>query len=193
MVVPATSWAQCQDSESQIVTQHAFGLDVSPDRSWAAVGVAGARADGLPHVEITSSAQVMDHRPGVDWVIPRMAQLAARWPDARVVIASGSAAESLVPALTEAGVTVDFVKAGDINAACGLFFDLATTTGLRHIGQAELTDALGTARKNQEDGEGAWRWGRRRSTADITPLYAVTLALWDHVAHVGGNIMDSVW
>ena len=59
-----------------------------------------------------------------------------------------------------------------------MFFDLATTKGLRHIGQSELTDALAGARKNVDDGETAWRWGRRKSSADITPLYAATVALW---------------
>jgi hypothetical protein len=59
-----------------------------------------------------------------------------------------------------------------------MFFDLATTKGLRHIGQPDLTDALKGARKNSEDGEGAWRWGRRKSASDITPLYAATVALW---------------
>jgi hypothetical protein len=65
-----------------------------------------------------------------------------------------------------------------VPVACGLFYDHAITRGLRHIGQPELTDALAGARKNVEDGEGAWRWGWRRSSADITPLYAATIALW---------------
>jgi hypothetical protein len=63
-------------------------------------------------------------------------------------------------------------------AACGLFYDHAMTAGLRHVGQPDLTAALAAARKSVEDGEGAWRWGWRRSAADITPLYAATVALW---------------
>jgi DNA-binding transcriptional LysR family regulator len=143
------------------------------------------RADGLPHVEVTSSKTpagviIADHHPGAQWVVPRMVQLAERWPGMKVAIISGStsAAESLVPALIEAGIDLIFIKGGDVTAACGLFYRLATTAGLRHRSQLELTSALTTARKAVEDGEGAWRWGRKRSNADITTLYAATLALW---------------
>jgi hypothetical protein len=27
-------------------------------------------------------------------------------------------------------------------------------------------------------GDGSWKWTRRKSTTDITPLYAATTALW---------------
>ena len=152
MVVPEQAWADDLDLKSEIVSVPIFALDVSPSRSWAAVGVAGIRADGLPHIEITSSKGVVDHRPGVEWVVPRLVQLKERWPGMRVAIASGSAAESLVPALIEAGIDLIFIKGNDLAAACGLFYDLATTKGLRHLGQVELTTALSAARKNVEDG-----------------------------------------
>ena len=174
--------ASCLDVKSKITSAPIFALDVSPAHSWAAIAVAGMRADNLPHIEITSSKGVVDHRPGTEWVVPRMAQLLARWPGMKVAIASGSAAESLVPALQAAGIELIFVKGNDVAAACGLFFDLFMTKGLRHLGQQALISALLTARKNVEDGEGAWRWGRKRSSADITALYAATLALWTVIA-----------
>jgi len=179
LVIPEQAWADDLDLKSAIVSAPIFALDVSPSRSWAAVAVAGMNTESLPHVEITSNkAGVVDHRPGVEWVIPCLVDLASVWPGMKVAIASGSAAESLVPALLAAGIELIFVKGNDVAAACGLFFDLATTKGLRHLGQPELTTALSAARKAVEDGEGAWRWGRKRSSADITALYAVTLALW---------------
>jgi hypothetical protein len=178
-VISPESWASCLDLDSQIVSSPSFALDVSPTRTWSAIAVAGLRADGLPHVEITSTEDgYIDHRPGTDWVVPRLASMAQRNPGMKVTIAAGSAAESLVPALTAAGVEVETVKGIEIAAACGLFYDLATTRGLRQIGQLELTTSLATARKNVDEGEQAWRWGRRRSASDITPLYAGTLALW---------------
>jgi len=151
---------------------------VAPARSWSAIAVAGLRVDNLPHVEVTSSQGVVDHRPGVEWVVPRLSELAQRWPGMTVTIASGSAAESLVPALIAAGIELIFVKGNDVAAACGLFYDNAISASLRHLGQSELTVALSAARKNVDDGEGAWRWGRRKSGQDISPLYAATLALW---------------
>jgi hypothetical protein len=191
MVVPAAAWAGCLDIDSKIMSAPIFALDVSPSRSWAAVAVAGMNTAGVPHIEITSSKGVVDHRPGVDWAVPCLVDLASVWPGMKVAIASGSAAESLVPALLAAGVDLLFVKSGDVSAACGMFYDLATTKGLRHVGQPELTDALSSARKNVEDGEGAWKWGRRKSSGDISTLYAVTLALWVATQNPDYDIADS--
>jgi len=190
--VPPEMWAQCLDRDSQIASTPVFVLDVSPSQSWSAIGAAGIREDGLPHVEITASDAVgTDHLPGADWVVPRFVQLAERWPGLKVVIAAGGAAESLVPALTKAGIEVDPVKGGDIAAACGLIYRLATTAGMRHRGQRELTDALAAARKNVEDGEQGWRWGRKKSAADITCLYVATLGLWVATQNVDYDIADS--
>jgi hypothetical protein len=178
-VISSQAWAQCLDPDSQITSAPVFALDVSPNRSWAAIGVAGVREDGRPHVEVTSiGGGLVDHRTGVEWVVPRCVDLKERWPGMRLIIASGSAAESLVPALIAADIDLDFIKANDVAAACGLFYDLATTSGLRHRGHAELTAALAAARKSVDDPERAWRWGRKKSAGDITPLYAATLALW---------------
>ena len=194
-VIPSEAWASCLDITSEIVSVPVFALDVSPNHSWSAVAVAGMRQDGLPHIEVTSSQGVVDHRPGTDWVVPRLVDLKARWPGMVLVIASGSAAESLVPALQAAGFELVFVKGNDVAAGCGLFYDLATTAGLRHLGQTELTTALSVARKAVEDGEGAWRWGRRKSSSDITPLYAATLALWAAVAALNTSMdpANNVW
>jgi hypothetical protein len=183
-VIPAEVWMTCMDLKSEIASTPIFALDVSPSQSWSAIAAAGLREDGLPHVEVTVSKTqtglVVDHRPGADWVVLRAVELNERWPGMKLAIISGStsAAESLVPALVEAGIDLIFVKSGDVTAACGLFYRLAMTSALRHRGQHELTGALSTARKAVEDGEGAWKWGRRKSSEDITPLYAATLALW---------------
>ena len=126
-------------------------------------------------------------------MVPRVVELNAAFPGMVLALASGSAAESLVPALLEAGISLEFVKGNDVSAACGLFYDLATTNGLRHTGQLALTGALLTVRKNVDNGEGAWRWGRKRSAADITPLYAATYALWSVMGTDDRNPVNNVW
>ena len=152
---------------------------MSPNHASAAIGVAGVRSDGLSHVEVTSRGGVVDHRPGIEWVIPRLVELKSRQPNFRLSIAAGSAAESLVPDITAVGVAVDVVKGANVPAACGLFLTMASAEPgtLRHLGQPALSAALaGAAQVNV--GDGAWKWARRRSSTDITPLYAVTVALW---------------
>ena len=177
-VILAEVWESDRDATSVRVSPPRFGLDVAPNRAWSAIGAVGLRADDIPHLEVTSRAGVIDHRPGTDWVVQRVVELAAAWPGMVLTIASGSGAESLAPALVAAGIALEFIKGPDVAAACGLMYDLTITRGLRHIGQTDLTAAVAAARKNIDDGEGAWRWGRKRSGADITPLYAVTYALW---------------
>jgi hypothetical protein len=47
---------------------------------------------------------------------------------------------------------------------------------LRHLGSDELRNAILGAR-TRPIGDGAWAWGRKHSTVDISPLVASTLAL----------------
>lgn len=177
-VIPPAWWAEGEDAGSQIVGVAVFALDVSPDQSWSAIAAAGRRADGLTHVEVTSTDGVSDCRTGVDWVVPRFEDLNGRWPDLRVTIAKGSAAESLKPALEAAGIPVDVLPNADVAAACGLFYAKVIDRTLKHLGQPQLTAAISAARKHQEDGEGAWKWGRKKSAGNITTLYAASNAVW---------------
>jgi hypothetical protein len=58
-----------------------------------------------------------------------------------------------------------------------LFYTMAMAGQLRHVGQRELGSALsGATQMNVADN--AWKWSRRKSSTDITPLYAATTALW---------------
>lgn len=179
-VVDADQWTACRDRDAQITGRPVFALEVDKDLSMSAIGVSGLCADGVPLIEITSRDGVMDHRPGTGWVVPRFVQLKESFPGLRVMIAAGSQAEALVPDLVEAGIEVFPVKAGDVPAACGMLYDRITGVRVRHLGQTQLTDALAAVRK-RDVGDGAWAWGRRKSTEDITTLYAVTLALWGAV------------
>jgi len=122
MVVPAAAWDACLDESSRIVTPVSFALDVAPDRSWAAIACAGLNEQGIAHVEVTSSraGTVVDHRPGTEWVVPRLVDLMARWPNATVTLAD----RTVVPALLDARVVVEEIKGTDVAAACGLFYDL---------------------------------------------------------------------
>jgi hypothetical protein len=194
-VIDDAIWDAEEDASSQIAVAPAFALDVAPNRSWAAIAVAGESESGYSHVEVTSRDGLVDSRAGTEWVVPRLAELQTRFPTLRVVIGADSPAKALQPELERLGVGVDALTAGDVKAACGLFYDKAMAGKLRHVGQPELTSALRAARKHQEDGETAWKWGRKRSIGEITPLYAATLALW--AAEQGLNMtlhpVNNVW
>jgi hypothetical protein len=182
-VVPVERWDACLDPGSSVAVGERFALDVSPDQSRSAIAVAGARADGLAHVELTSNGGVVDDRDGTDWVQPRLVDMKTRWPDLRVAVAAGSAAESLKPDLEAADIPVDVIPAREVAAACGAFYLKILAAEVRQIGQTELTTALEGARKRQEDGETGWVWGRRKSTVPIPAVYAATLAHWVHISN----------
>lgn len=165
-VIPAQAWGQCRDLESQPSEPVAFAVEVPADRSMALVAVAGG-----DHVE------VVDTRLGVDWVVPRLAELVAKWPSVGVGLRADGEAGALVPALVSAGVRVHEVSARNYARACGDLFDAVQAGRLRHIGQDVLDVAVAAGAKTAV-GDGAWRWDRRASAGDITPLIAVTLARW---------------
>jgi hypothetical protein len=177
-LIPSFKWADCSDVDSQMATSPRFALDVSPMSNWAAIGAAGLRSDGLVHAEITSGGggQLVDHRPGTDWLVPRLVELAGNWDNFAIHIAHGSPAMALKPDIEAAGVRVVVIPANETNTACGLIFNRIVSAALRHIDQEPLNGAVAAVQKTETDG--AWRFARRRSTSDITPLYAITWAVW---------------
>jgi hypothetical protein len=163
-------WDECEDSGSLIVGRRAFAVDVSPDHRWAAIGVVGLRADGLPHGEVVA------HRQGTEWLAGRLAELKAKWKPVTVVAAKGSPAEAVVPDIEAAKVPVQMVGAAEHSQACGMLFEAVGGGWFRHIGQPNLTVAAGKA--VQAVSGDTWKWSRSSSSVDICPLVAVTLALW---------------
>jgi len=172
-VVPRDAWAALLDARSVPEDPVAFAADAMPGGSHAAVSVAGRRADGLLHVE------VVDHRPGTAWVVPRLVELVAKHSPCALVVDPTSQAGSLIGALEQAGLEVLKPTPRDAAQACGQFFQAVTDSGeVRHRGDPSLVRALGGAQSRPL--ADAWAWARRNAATDISPLVAVTLAAWGH-------------
>ena len=184
-VIPVGVWASLADLDSRLADPVAFAVDVSPDRSMAAIAAAGRREDGRIHAEI------VEHRQGTAWVVNRVEELAHRWGPCSVVVDGSSPAASLLPALEELDIPIDITGARDMANACGAFFDLATSDQLRHVDQPALNQAAMAATKRPL-GE-AWAWSRKGSTVDICPLVAATLATFGHARHAGAVTEPSVF
>lgn len=165
------AWAACVDERSQLEQVRCVTVDVKPDRSSASVAVAGRREDGLAHVE------VVDRRNGTGWVPERLADLAARHDIQYIVLDSPpSPAAALLPKLEALGLKVKLLTTRDQAGAFGMMVDAVSDRQVRHIGQPELSDAIrGAAKRPLGD---AWAWSRKLSGVDISPLVAVTQALW---------------
>lgn len=173
-VVATEVWTSLVDVQSKIAGQRSFALDVSPDRRWSCFAAAGRRSDGLVHVEVTGTPDLLDHRPGTDWVVARGVALWSKWKTP-IRIEPGSPAGSFIGPLREAGVTVTEVSPVEHAQALGMLLDAVSGGQLRHRGQQAVSSALaGAVLRTSGDAD---RWGRRTSKVDITPLVAVTIAL----------------
>ena len=168
-VISEAAWQAAKDDESSPMDPVCFAFDVTPDRAYAAIAVAGRRDDGRSHVEI------VEHAPGTAWVAGRLERLVAEWKPAAVVCDPAGPAGGLLAEIAEHGVEVTTVGTREHGQACGAFFDAVVNDQLRHLGTGELRTAVGSAVKRPLGD--AWAWNRKGS-ADICPLVAVTLAFW---------------
>jgi len=194
--ISALDWAKRVDINSTVIGQASFALDVSPMLTHAAIAVAGRREDGeiLGQLLLRDGEEQLDYRPHTEWVVPALIDLKARVPDLSVSIVKGSQAESLAPEIEDAGIRLRRVPMSDLVAACGLIYKLATSGGLWHVGQPQLTAAV-AATKWRDVGEGGQAWARRKSNADITPMFAFTLAIQAAVSDSDSRMhpINNVW
>lgn len=183
------AWAACGDPDSAPGDGLRLAVDVSPGLRSAAVVACGPGGDGVPVVE------VVEHRRGAAWLAARVAELVERHcPGQPVGLDPAGPAGALILELEKAGVGVEPVDARSMAQACGGLVAAVTAGRLRHRDEAALNAAVdGAARRPV--GDGAWKWSRRDSAADVSPLVAATVAV--HL--VAGNtpaadydVLDSV-
>jgi len=175
-IISLEKWGELADLAGTIKGDGIFALDVSPDRAWASIAVAGKRADDLHQVEI------VEHRRGTGWVVP--------WLEERkklVVLDGRSPAGSLLPSLEAAGIEVEPLTTGEHVKACGAFYDAVAEGTIRHLDDQLLATALAVAR-SRPVGE-AWLWTRDPTGPDISPLVAATLAHWGALNHSKTNFV----
>lgn len=179
-VITEDAWSAVADPSSTVQDPVVFAVDAAPERTTAAIGTAGRRADRLGHVE------VVDARPGTGWLLERIVELNETHRPRAWVLDPASAAGSLLPALQERGIEPELVTGREMAQACGAFYeDVVERGGLRHLGQASLDGAVKGAK--QRPLADAWAWHRRDSATDISPLVAVTLAWHGHNKHAAGG------
>lgn len=183
-VIPLVDWRTAADPKSRIVGARTFSVDVTPDRSFSAVAVCGRRADGLDHIE------VVRHDRDTDWVPEMARRLAKNWETAGPVVLCGAAAGALRDDIRELGVDVMVMSLGDQRDAAAMLFDRVPAR-VRHIDQEKsLNPALAGAKKSESSG--AWSWNRKGGT-DISPLCAVSGALWGWVRSDDYDVLSSIY
>jgi len=174
-VIDERSWKAIADPASMATDRLTLAIDVNPDRSSAAVSLAGLRPDGLWHVELD------EHRMGADWTIGWAKQRAGRNVLHAVVVDE-------LAGLTEKRHGRNFLKGTDIEVTLAAsegrdmamawagYHDAVTGATLRHTDQPQVNVALSEA--GTRDVGGGKALSKKTTTSDITPITSQTLALW---------------
>jgi phage terminase large subunit-like protein len=186
LVISEEQWRPLADERSELVGRVAMAIHVAMDRSWAAIAVAGRRADGLLHVE------VIDYRLGTKWVPERAKQLQDRWKPCAWVVDAGGPAGSLIADLEAKGLDITKPTVKDVAHAYGQFVDaVAPKEGgpaLRYVPHPALDVAVaGAATRSLTT---AKAWDAIAATTEISPLIAVTSAAWGFATK--GHIEEEV-
>jgi hypothetical protein len=162
-IIPAEVWDLVQDPTAAPVAPLTFAVDVQPDRSAASIASSGG---GI--------VELVEHRPGVSWVVQRLVDLQTRW-SGHVVLDAGGPAGALMEDLEAAGVNVSPLGSTEVVAACARFYDRVADGQVRIRTNPLLDESVaGLAKRPVGD---RFVWSRSTSSADVTPLMAATLAL----------------
>jgi hypothetical protein len=164
-----SAWVQLEDIEQDRPNPVAFSVEVSADRKWTSIGLAGLRSDDNRHLQIVQVAR------GTGWAPQRLAELVEEWEPVGVILNPAGPAGALLAKIEALGVDVTKASTRDYAQSCGLFMDGVTEGTIRHMGQAQLNRSVSVARKR---GTGdAFLFESSDPGTDISPLRAVTLAL----------------
>jgi hypothetical protein len=194
-VVSRQHWNACADEDSRIQETAGLALaaDINPERSYGALAVAGLPTGSLTPLSgdeagSLTAVEVIEHRAGTAWMVPRIIDIMRTWKPRIVVIDPAGPAGSLLPELSrELASTVPEVGEHGIKlvttreaaqAAQGLY-DAAVNRAVIHRNQAPLNLALAGAQK-RPIGD-AWLWARKNLAVDICPLVAATLARFGYL------------
>jgi hypothetical protein len=158
-VFPAGRWEQVVGDVAP-VGDVVFGVEVNQERTRAAIVASDRQPE--PVVEL------VEYRAGTGWVPGWF-----RERGASAAVDPLGPSRSLIPDLEAVGVAV--VKVKDMPGACANFYDRVVEGRIAVRRHNDLDSAVAAATK-KESGD-VWRWDRK-SSADISPLGAATVAVW---------------
>jgi phage terminase large subunit-like protein len=177
-VIPAAPWTAAADIGHRAAGRLRYALDVDVNakgEEWCSIGCSdGVHLEDVTPLEVPGpDGRLRPTPPGIDWVVP--AAVAKRDVIGELLLDPLGPAGKLVDPLEKAGITVRKVTPAEFVAASQQFLDEILAGRMRHIDQPRLNRAVaGAARRDV--GDGAWKFSRKLSPVDISPLVAVLLA-----------------
>ena len=157
-----------------------LAVDVGPNQVWSSIVACG---NGV--------LEVVERRRGASWLTERMVELAARHPVAEFGLDPAGPVGALLPEFEREGLPIHLLDGKDAVRACGALVAGITDKTLSHRGEPELLAAIGGASRRAV-GDG-WKWSRKDSTVDISPLVAATYAHWLWLSREGAPISPEIY
>jgi hypothetical protein len=163
----------------------ALAFSVAPGGSGASIAIAGRRADGRGHGELTDPPMA-----GTAGLVARLLELCDRHDPCVLVMNPSGAAGAFEKELIEHGFAtkpepgkrlLQVTGAREYAQACGALAEDVKNDRWRHLGQKPLDDAVEDAPTRLL--ADAWAWSWKGLAADISPLEAVTLARHGFMTH----------
>lgn len=148
----------------------ALSVVASPDRKWASIGLAGLRADGHRQLQILQAGR------GTDWVVDRLKSFSAEWKPVAIAVAPDDPAASLIPDIKAARLKLLPATTREYAQGCGMLVDGIAEGTVHHSAQRQVDISLAAANKKRT-GE-SWTFSAPADGTDISPLKAITLALY---------------
>lgn len=179
-VIPADDWAACEDINHRATGHLAYALDVDTNakgEEWCSIDA----SDGV-HIEIVTPPNV---GPGTSWVVP--AVVAKKDVVGHLILDPAGPAGKLIGPLEEAGIKIRKVSGQEATQACMHLVDRIREGRIRHIGQPRLTRAVAKVHR-RDVGDGAYRFSRRLSPEDISPINAAAFACWGSQSAEGPSV-----
>ena len=160
-IIPLTPWTLCANPKAESGEHRRYSIDASPDLKSAAISV----SDG-------STGVVLEHHPGASWVAPKLVELGIDkvWLDPKGPVSA------LIVSLDEHGIEWEEVSAAEHAQACGGLLGAVLDGSFTHLDQPALNAAVAAATRRPYGD--SWAWSRIKSSVDICPLVAVTIARW---------------
>lgn len=171
-IISMEAWNALADEEVPLGEKLlSLGVDAPPSRDQGFI--VAATLDDQDRV----ICEIIDGAEGLTWVPARLKELDRKWKPDAIVVDGAGAAGALLPDIKAERLRTAQLSGRDYAKACGLVYDLIKEGRLRHRGDPLLNDAIEAA-QIQPLGESLWKWNRKNIVGNISPLVALTLAVW---------------
>lgn len=185
--IEAGHWLELQDVTSRRLGDVALGVDISPERDWAAISLFGAREDEIGH------GQLIHYGP-VDGLVAKLAEYNDALRPIAIGMGRGTYA-SLRDDLRARGMQTTEERARDadwpderepargdvfvcgateMSAACAQIIDASRHATMRIVPAQQLDDAVRVAQTRRSGDTVAW--ARTDRAVDISALVSLTVA-----------------